>query len=259
MQCAYRPLIATLFSTLLSGLGTLGSLAHAQMVPMPTNIVTGHAVVRSSTSTLTGDLATASIGLHVPRQAASSGDGLALREPPSTNLWPHWEGRIGVVLDRPADPMSNSFVLAQPAYNGLKVYSMHVLSDYYFAGGFRATAGLVRGSSNLPWWPSEQQGATGLNLSMQRLDVLSPPGYDGASSNDNNRTSPYLGAGYSTRLAGMRPDSAWRFNADLGLITINSNNIDRISRALQGDAGVETIIRELRLRPVVKVSVNYAF
>jgi hypothetical protein len=255
MQCAYRPLIATLFGTLLSG---LGSLAHAQMVPMPTNIVTGHAVVRSNTSTLTGDLATASIGLHIPRQAASSGDGLALKEPPSTNLWPHWEGRIGVVLDRPADPMSNSFVLAQPAYNGLKVYSMHLLSDYYFAGGFRATAGLVRGLSNMPWWPSEQQGATGLNLSMQRLDVLSPPGYEGASE-DHNRTSPYLGAGYSTRLSGLRSDSAWRFNADLGLITINSNNIDRISRALQGDAGVETIIRELRLRPVVKVSVNYAF
>lgn len=257
MQCAYRPLITTLFGTLLSGLGALGSLAHAQMVPMPTNIVTGHAVVR--TSTLTGDLATASIGLHAPRQAATSGDGLALKESSNAHLWPHWEGRIGVVLDRPADPMSNSFVLAQPAYNGLKVYSMHLLSDYYFAGGFRATAGLVRGLSNMPWWPSEQQGATGLNLSMQRLDVLSHPGHDGSASDDYARTSPYLGAGYSTRLSGVRTDSAWRFNADLGLITINSNNIDRISRALQGDAGVETIIRELRLRPVVKVSVNYAF
>lgn len=256
MQCAHRPLITALFGTLLSG---LGSLVHAQMVPMPANIVTGHAVVRTSTTTLTGDLATASIGLHTPRQAATSGNGLALSEPPSTNLWPHWEGRIGVVLDRPADPMSNSFVLAQPAYNGLKVYSMHLLSDYYFAGGFRATAGLVRGFSNMPWWPSEQQGATGLNLSMQRLDVLSHPGYDGAATDDHNRTSPYLGAGYSTRLSGLRADSAWRFNADLGLITINSNNIDRLSRALQGDAGVETIIRELRLRPVVKVSVNYAF
>lgn len=254
MLCAHRPLITTLFGTLLSG---LGSLAHAQMVPMPTNIVTGHAVLRSSTTTLTGDLATASIGLHAPRQAATNGNGLTLNEPPSTNLWPHWEGRIGVVLDRPADPMSNSFVLAQPANNGLKVYSMHVLSDYYFAGGFRATAGLVRGSSNLPWWPSEQQGATGLNLSMQRLDVLGHPGHDGRL--DDDRTSPYLGAGYSTRLASLRADSAWRFNADLGLISINSNNIDRISRALQGDAGVENIIRELRLRPVVKVSVNYAF
>lgn len=255
MLCAHRPLIATLFGSLLSG---LGSLAHAQMVPMPSNIVTGHAVARSSTTTLTSDLATASIGLHVPRQTSRAGNGLALSEPPSTNLWPHWEGRIGVVLDRPADPMSNSFVLAQPAYNGLKVYSLHLLSDYYFAGGFRATAGLVRGSSNLPWWPSDQQGATGLNLSMQRLDVLSHPGQDHAQS-DDSRTSPYLGAGYSTRLSGLHSDSAWRFNADLGLISINSNNIDRISRALQGDEGVESIIRELRLRPVIKFSVNYAF
>ena len=251
MLCAHRPLITTLFGTLLSG---LGSLAHAQMVPMPTNIVTGHAVVRSSTTTLTSDLATASIGLHTPRSTSSGGSGLALTDPPSTNLWPHWEGRIGVVLDRPSDPMSNSFVLAQPAYSGLKVYSLHMLSDYYFAGGFRATAGLIRGSSNMPWWPSDQQGATGLNL-----DMLSSPGQDRAQTDDATRTSPYLGAGYSTRFNGVRAADGWRFNADLGLISINSNNIDRISRMLQGDEGVENIIRELRLRPVIKFSVNYAF
>jgi hypothetical protein len=208
---------------------------------------------------LTSDLATASIGLHAPRPTSQSGSGLALGDPPSTSLWPHWEGRIGVVLDRPADPMSNSFVLAQPAYSGLKVYSLHMLSDYYFAGGFRATAGLVRGSSNMPWWPSEQQGATGLNLSMQRVDMLSAPGQDRVHADDATRTSPYLGAGYSTRLNGVRTDNAWRFNADLGLISINSNNIDRITRALQGDEGIDSIIRELRLRPVIKFSVNYAF
>lgn len=256
MLCAHRPLLATLLGSML---GSLGSTACAQMVPMPSNIVTGHAVVRSSTATLTSDLSTASIGLHSPRPASRGGNGLALSDPPSTNLWPHWEGRIGVVLDRPADPMSNSFVLAQPAYNGLKVYSMHLLSDYYFSGGFRATAGLVRGSSNLPWWPGDEQGATGLNLSMQRMDMLSHPGQDHNQLDDNNRTSPYLGAGYSTRLSGLRSDSAWRFNADLGLISINNNNIDRITRMLQGEEGVENIIRELRLRPVVKFSVNYAF
>ena len=255
MLSAVRPMFPLLLGGLLAGLGTL---AHAQMVPMPTNIVTGHAVVRSSTTTLTSDLATASIGLHVPRQGSGNGaEGLTLRDAAANNLWPHWEGRIGVVLDRPADPMSSSFVLAQPAYNGLKVYSMHMLSDYYFAGGFRATAGLVRGSSNMPWWPSEQQGATGLNLSMQRLDTLSSPNQERLE--ETNRTAPYLGAGYSTRLNGIRTDSAWRFNADLGLISINSNNIDRISRMLQGDEGVENIIRELRLRPVIKFSVNYAF
>lgn len=255
MLSAVRLLIPSLLGGLLAGLGTL---AHAQMVPMPANIVTGHAVVRTATTTLTSDLATVSIGLHMNRQGNRGADGLALRDPATNTLWPHWEGRIGVVLDRPADPMSSSFVLAQPAYNGLKMYSLHLLSDYYFAGGFRATAGLVRGASNMPWWPSDQQGATGLNLSMQRLDTLSSPSQDHALD-DANRTSPYLGAGYSTRLNGVRTDSAWRFNADLGLISINSNNIDRISRMLQGDEGVENIIRELRLRPVIKFSVNYAF
>jgi len=53
--------------------------------------------------------------------------------------------------------------------------------------------------------------------------------------------------------------SSWRFNADLGLITINSNNIGRISQVLQGDMGVDALLRDLRLRPVIKVSVGYAF
>ncbi|MFM7001330.1 MAG: hypothetical protein ACKOXU_09750, partial [Limnohabitans sp.] len=53
--------------------------------------------------------------------------------------------------------------------------------------------------------------------------------------------------------------SPWRFNADLGLISINSNNFGRISRALTGDQSVDQLMRELRFRPMLKVSVGYSF
>ena len=69
----------------------------------------------------------------------------------------------------------------------------------------------------------------------------------------------YLGAAYSAQLPQPSGYSSWRFNADLGLISLNSNNIGRITRVFQGEQGVDALIRELRLRPVVKFSVNYAF
>lgn len=189
--------------------------------------------------------------------AGVQGQGLSLRNQP---FWPHWEGRVGVVLDRPINPLKDSYVLAQPApSNGLTVRSAHILSDYYFAGGFRATAGLVRGSVTRSTW-SDSAGTPGLNLSLQRLDTLSlnqnghTDSFDGES-----RTLPYVGAGYSSSLAPTGRVSLWRFNADLGIITVNSNNIGRISRVLQGDGTLDEIVRDLRLRPVVKVSVRYAF
>jgi hypothetical protein len=114
------------------------------------------------------------------------------------SLWPHWEGRIGV-LDLPTDGPLQPVSLSETVRPGLKLQSKRAPSDYY------------------------------------------------------------LGAGYTAQLPQPTGYSSWRFNADLGLISLNSNNIDRISRVFQGEQGVDALIRELRLRPVVKFSVNYAF
>ena len=227
------------------------------MVPRAPHTVTGHAVASISSGPIS-ELSTAAISLSRTR-ASDQGKGLKLNESvEAAALWPHWEGRIGVVLDRPAAP--SPFMLAQPMPSGLKLHSMHLLSDYYFSGGFRATAGLVRGATSMPWWPSSQQGSTGLNLSLQRLDMQGLPNQDRSNlSDDPYRTVPYVGAGYSSRLSDTSGYGVWHFNADLGLISINSNNVNRIGRVLQGDQGVDELLRELRLRPVVKFSVNYAF
>lgn len=231
------------------------SWCQAQNVPHP-----GHALSGLSARNLPGtsgsNLTTAAIGYG----RSAQGRGLTLDDPDAVTLWPHWEGRIGVVLDRPKDALNSPFALSPTVSTGLKLHSMHLLSDYYFTGGFRATAGLVRGSTNLPWWPSSQQGNTGLNLSVQRMDLLSLPGQEHSTlSDDPSRTVPYVGAGYSTRLTDTAGVGSWQFNADLGIISLNSRNINRMRNVLEGEQGVDELLRELRLRPVLKFSVNYAF
>jgi hypothetical protein len=114
------------------------------------------------------------------------------------SLWPHWEGRIGV-LDLPTDGPLQPVSLSEAVPPGLKLQSKRAPADYY------------------------------------------------------------LGAGYTAKLPQPSGYSSWRFNADLGLISLNSSNIGRITRVFQGDQGVDALLSELRLRPVVKFSVNYAF
>ena len=116
----------------------------------------------------------------------------------SESLWPHWEGRIGV-LDLPTDGPLQTVSLSESAQPGLKLQSKRAPADYY------------------------------------------------------------LGAGYSASLPQPSGYSSWHFNADLGLISLNSGNIGRITRVFQGDQGVDALLSELRLRPVVKFSVKYAF
>jgi len=100
----------------------------------------------------------------------------------SESLWPHWEGRIGV-LDLPTDGPLQPVSLSESVAPGLKLQSKRAPADYY------------------------------------------------------------LGAGYTAQLPQPSGYSSWR----------------RITRVFQGDQGVDALLSELRLRPVVKFSVNYAF
>lgn len=249
---SFRWPLAGCAKVMLGGITALSAVvsAQAQMVPR-----TEHAWRQSASS----DLTTARINWN-GSAAEGNGAGQGLT-PQGQGLWPHWEGRIGVVIDRPVNPLKDSFLLAHPPESGLRVRSLHILSDYYVEGGFRATAGFLRGETGQAWWSSGDNGG-GLNLSLQRLDSLGMLGSLDARARANAQdggTSTYVGAGYSTRLNTRKSHSPWRFNADLGLITINSNNIGRITQVLQGDRNIEDIARDLRLRTIVKVSVGYAF
>ncbi|MFT3858722.1 MAG: hypothetical protein QM742_14900 [Aquabacterium sp.] len=232
--------------TMMAAGGLLPSAdAWAQMVPVP-----GHALRQNLAQ---GDLTTVRIDLgRVSGEDGTAGKGLNLR---GKAFWPQWEGRIGVVIDRPVNPLKDSYVLAQPAPSGLKLRSFHVLSDYYVEGGFRATAGLLRGESGHAWWAAGDQGG-GLNLSLQRLDTLN---LLGQPRDNHNQTMPYIGAGYTSRVGVWGLSSAWHFNADLGLVSSGGGQLDGMSKVLQGDKSLDDLVRDLRLRPLVKVSVGYSF
>lgn len=211
--------------------------------------------MRPLASTMAGLALLAHLGL------AQCQEGQGLTGDNASTLWPQWEGRIGLMLDHSISySPRQSFALSMPTPLGFKVHSMQLLSDYYFTnGGFRATAGLVRGANNLPWWPSGGKAMSGLNLGLDGVDLANPPLSGTSNLDDPTKTAAYVGAGYSTRLNQARNYGAWHFNADLGLISLNSANIGRFSRMLQGEQGIEDIVRELRLRPMLKVRVDYAF
>jgi len=198
---------------------------------------------------------------------AQQGTGLKLSSDQTAQFGPHWSSRVGLVANGAVESTLNSpYALAPHPQEGLKIHSLHLLSDYHFAGGFRATAGLVRGATHLPWWPDtagSSLSAGGLNLSLQRLDLLGTNGVhgQGMATDAPNRTVPYVGAGYTGRLSedSHSDYGVWHFNADLGLISLNSENIGRVGRVLQGEQKIDELLREMRLRPVVKFSVKYAF
>ena len=184
------------------------------------------------------------------------GQGLAVK---GQSQWPHWEGRIGAVIDRPVNPVRDSFVLAHPMQAGLQMRSMHVLSDYYVGGGFRATVGLVSGEAGQAWWSSGDNGG-GLNLSLQHIDSLGAPvGLGQQRGLTLPQPNAYVGAGYSTRLSNQQQNEVWRFNADFGLINTSGANGTSLASILQGERTLDEALRTMRMRPVVKVSVGYAF
>lgn len=215
------------------------SSAHAQLVPP-----TAHAWRQLAQAPYTA--------VHLPWRSGGNPSGLQAN---GRQLWPQWEGRIGVVIDRPVNPLKDNFVLAQPSPAGLQLRSLHILSDYHVAGGFRATAGLLRGHAEEAWWTgSTHQG--GLNLSLQRLDSLRLPEHN----TDTERTLAYVGAGFSTSLgdtANERMHS--HFNADIGVTASGQRDTQRYGVSATDGLGGTPLSGKLQWRPLIKVSVDYAF
>lgn len=214
--------------------------AQAQSVPY-----SGH--VWRQAQAQVNQLTTATVQLHAQRAQGAmnaapttpvAGQGLSLGR---------WTGRAGVALDRDANPVKDSYVLAQPANHGLKLRSLHILSDVDLGSGFRASAGLVQGNITQAWW-GDGDADGGLQLSIQQLDRL---GLLGSASNDtgNDGLRPYLGAGYSVSRELGADQSTWHFSADLGITP--RNNDSGTTRRISGEG--------FQLSPVLKFSMRYTF
>jgi hypothetical protein len=179
--------------------------------------------------------------------AAADGEGLKWRE--DSLPWARWQARLAI---SPPTLLWRSG-LGELDSQGLKPRAISLMGDYVFArsltedgtaSALRATSGLVIGSRPV-LWIGQSGGSTGPFGLERRLfgDSSQEPG-----------ALPYLGIGYS----GFTRRSGWSFSADFGLMALGAGNAVRLGRS-GNYQGVDDLVRELRLTPVLQVGASYSF
>jgi hypothetical protein len=187
------------------------------------------------------------LALALPPLAALAGQGIV--PPAAEQLWPQWGLRIAVQA-APLSPINLALAPdgATPARAGL---GATVLGDYYFGssslGHLRASGGMMAGySATLPL--ADAAAAPRLGLSLQGLAAANLPGTDGTGA------LPYLGFGYTGAI------SLWHqplsVTADFGIVAERAGGL---GRAIFGNQGMESALRDLRLSPVLQVGLRYSF
>ena len=195
--------------------------------------------------------------------AATTGAALAqtgLRLDSGTQAsWPRWHARLGVATQTPALGDAAASGRWQPG-------SAQLLGDYYpglsklqlgtLVGGFRATSGLLLGPRQQALVTPALASAQGLAVTQSRTSrsALAEAGSDSVTA------MPYIGVGYS----GVSLRGGWGFTADLGVLGVTGSPSSggglRPGRGgVLGTQGLDDLLRELRLLPVLQVGVSYAF
>ena len=136
--------------------------------------------------------------------------------------------------------------------------------DYYFSknladaalprSGFRASSALLIRQpgvslSELAWSSRSMASFAAPN----RLSLASANPND--VSGQNVSALPYLGIGYSD----YSLKSGWGFWADIGLVVQSPGSALGLGRTLAGSQGVDELVRELQLSPMLQLGVNYSF
>jgi hypothetical protein len=178
--------------------------------------------------------------------------------------WARFQSRIAYA---PGAPGWRSELAPFERTGGLQVGGLGLLGDVYFgasrpgtlaapASGFRATSGVLIGARSPLLGLGSTPAANGLLVSDRRLfgaSAAAPisavdPGIDSA-------TVPYLGIGYSN----LWGKSGWSFSADLGVVSQSPGNAVRFGRVFGGSQGLDDVIRDMRLAPVIQLGVSYSF
>jgi hypothetical protein len=178
---------------------------------------------------------------------ANAADGLAPRA--DEWLWPQVQARItlNTVSTATLGPVSLLREGAARSVQGGSVLGDYVLASPAF-GSLRATSGLMLGSTS---GATLSSGSASPRLSISTLDQ----GWGANGPVDSAHATPYLGLGYNTPLA-------WRsvsLSADLGVVAERPSGIPGFGRALFGSGGIDSAWREMRVAPMVQLSVRYSF
>lgn len=194
-----------------------------------------------------------------PCGSALALEGLGLT-PNADNLpWARWQGRISMGATAPVWRAG----LGGFETSGLKLGSVSLMGDYYFtraltgpgsSGGFRATSGLIIGPTS-QLWASQPGAGAGSSFTMDR-HLFSPAAVTlGGESAVDNATQPYVGIGYT----GISARGGWSFSADLGLLAIGPASTIRLGRGMSNPQGIDDLMREMRMAPVLQLGVSYSF
>lgn len=170
---------------------------------------------------------------------AQAGDGLQVSD--GTALWPSWQARLTLTMSHPV--YGGTRTLRQASLLGdLYLLTHRHEAEARWRGGLRATSGVVAGSLGL---------ATPVSLaplSTQLQSLSEPVGGEPA-------VWPYLGLGYS----GLSVRSGLSVSADLGLVARQPGAATGLGRALLGQQGLDSALRQLDLSPMVRLGLNYSF
>jgi hypothetical protein len=189
-------------------------------------------------------LATALLGAPV----AQASQGLVV--PPADTLWPQWQARVAVQTSA-VTPLG--LWQAHDSASGPRSgRGAAVLGDYYFAqpwfGSFRASGGMLFGAmGGAPVLQVTASSRLGLALQTLGGGILAGAESPGAV--------PYLGLGFTT--PAWR--NAWSLSADLGWVAEQPSAFGGVGRAIFGNQGWESALRDIRLAPVLQLGVRYAF
>lgn len=154
---------------------------------------------------------------------------------------------------------SGSLSLQQPMAASLT-------GDYYFSpalsddtqprSGFRASSALLIRQSGISLSDVAMTSRSSASFGTPARLALGAPSVSlGDPQADGVSALPYVGVGYSE----VSLKSGWGFWADVGLVVQSPGGAIGVGRVLSGTQGVDELLRELRMAPMVQLGVNYSF
>lgn len=195
---------------------------------------------------------------------AWSADGAGFQATDSSWFHGRWQARIelsqGASGRRHLDPYNLAANTTRSTLRGLAV-----LRDYYFesgdqpdptlaaSGGLLATGGLVVTPRSAVVSTSSRRGsAAGASAHGLTGNAIA-----GGWADPNNEVIPvpYVGLGYTD----LPNRTGWGFRADFGLMALSPKSVVKFGSALSGAQGIDDLLREIRLSPLIQIGVSYSF
>ncbi len=206
----------------------------------------------------------APVGLLFAACSACAGGGLKVDK--ISGYWSSAQTRLQINAVM-VDPLPAPWLVAGagPAWAAGPM-AASVAGDYYFSKdladdalphrGFRASSALLIRQPGVSLseaaWTSRSM-ASFASPSRVRLGKVDSGAYDAAGQSMS--ALPYFGIGYSD----YSLKSGWGFWADIGLVVQQPSSAMGFGRTLSGSQGVDELVRDLQLAPMLQLGVNYSF